>query len=134
MMVNSDNTACDALLARFGGPVAVRENLERLGVQGIRVDRSETEMAVDLLEAARPGSVTARDRASLMALDAGLTVEEREAYWLRYQGDVRDRATPMAMVELLTRFHQDATLKPRAPAPTRALDRWEAVLAHGSGD
>lgn len=105
----SDNTACDVLLSRMGGPAAVQENIGRLGVSGIRIDRSERDMAVDLLGAARPGAVKARDRASLMALDESLNEQERDAYFEAYQGDPRDRATPLAMLDLLTRFHLGET-------------------------
>lgn len=121
LMVKSDNTACDVLLARRGGPRAVTEHLRRFGIEGISVDRSEVEMAVDLLSAARPGSVTARDRAFLNALDQSLGPEEREAYFLEYQQDSRDRATPLAMVELLTRFQRGELLSPASTTFLRGL-------------
>jgi beta-lactamase class A len=78
-------------------------------------------MAVDLLSAARPGSVTARDRAFLNGLDQGLRAEEREAYFLEYQRDPRDRATPLAMVELLVRFQRGELLSAASTALLREL-------------
>jgi beta-lactamase class A len=90
----------------------VQQNLARLGISGMRVDRSERSMAIDLLEAARPGSVTARDRAFLTALDESLSVEERASYAESYQSDPRDRATPVAMVQLLAKFQRGAALSP----------------------
>lgn len=121
LMEQSDNTACDVLLARLGGPAAVNDNLRRLGIDGLRIDRSERQMAVDLLEAARPGSVTSDDRGSLMALDASLTPEERDAYFTAYQSDPRDRTTPLAMVELLARFHEGKALSPESTTLLRDM-------------
>jgi beta-lactamase class A len=45
MILNSDNTACDVLLRMCGGPPAVQSRLEAMGIHGIRVDRTEKEMA-----------------------------------------------------------------------------------------
>lgn len=79
MLRDSDNTAVDALVPRVGGAKAVNAVLRTLGVTGIRIDRSEREMAEDL-EA--PGGVA------------------------RYAADERDTSTPEAMTALLTKFHR----------------------------
>ena len=70
----SDNTASDYLLRLVGPPSVVRRMAE-LGAGGIRVDRTEREMAADLR---RPGGVE------------------------RYATDARDTATPDEMLNLLT--------------------------------
>jgi beta-lactamase class A len=77
MVSVSDNTASDALLRLIGGPQSVSLRLAELGLGGIRVDRSEKQMAADL---AKPGGVE------------------------RYARDVRDTASPEAMAELLVAF------------------------------
>jgi beta-lactamase class A len=77
MLRESDNTAADFLLPKVGGPAAVTKRLRELGIDGIRVDRSETQMAADLH---KPGGVA------------------------RYAVDPRDTATPNATVELLRKF------------------------------
>lgn len=74
MLRDSDNTAADFLLPRVGGGAAVTRRLRELGVRGIRVDRTEREMAADL---AKKGGVA------------------------RYAADPRDTATPDAAIELL---------------------------------
>lgn len=74
----SDNTASDALL-RMVGTQAVNARLAELGVTGIRIDRTETQMAADLKQ---PGGMA------------------------RYAKDVRDTATPDAMAALLATFWQ----------------------------
>jgi beta-lactamase class A len=45
MVSLSDNTACDYLLNKIGGPKVVEEHLQSLGVKGIMVNASEGEMA-----------------------------------------------------------------------------------------
>lgn len=73
----SDNTASDNTLRLIGGPAVVTKRMAELGVPNIRIDRSEKTIAQHLGE---PGG-----RA-------------------RYATDVRDTATPDAMVALLVRF------------------------------
>lgn len=77
MVTTSDNTASDALL-RIVGTKAVNQRLAQLGVRNIRVDRSEKQMANDILETA-----------------GGFD---------RYAVDPRDTSTPEAMAELLAAF------------------------------
>jgi beta-lactamase class A len=91
MLVESDNTAADALLARAGGPPAVTARLHALGVAGIRVDRSEDELARDLLDGGTP------------ALQ-------------RYLQDPRDTATPDGMADLLVLIARGQELKPATHA------------------
>ena len=47
MIIDSDNTAVDALLSRIGGPRGVTQSLRALGVTGVRVDRGERELHCD---------------------------------------------------------------------------------------
>ncbi|HEY0142452.1 MAG TPA: class A beta-lactamase [Thermoanaerobaculia bacterium] len=77
MTVESDNTACDALLRVVGGPRAVTTRMAELGASGVHVDRTEKEIGTDLKA---PG------------------------YEERYGSDVRDSATPDAMADLLVAF------------------------------
>ncbi|MCU1350451.1 MAG: beta-lactamase class [Acidobacteria bacterium] len=81
MLRDSDNTAADFLLPKAGGGAEVTKRLRELGVNGIRVDRSEREMAADL---AKKGGVA------------------------RFALDPRDTATPNAVIELLRRFEARA--------------------------
>ena len=74
----SDNTACDFLL-RMVGPASVTRRMAELGAAGVRIDRQEREIAADLR---KPGG-----RA-------------------RYVIDVRDTATPDAMLSLMIAIAQ----------------------------
>lgn len=75
----SDNTAADNLMKLVGGPKGVTIRMRELAVGGVRVDRSEKEIAADLR---KPGG--------------------REAY----ARDVRDTATPDSMADLLVTIWQ----------------------------
>lgn len=77
MVVTSDNTACDGLLKLVGGPAVVTKRLRDLGVKDIRVDRSESEMSIDL---------------------------HKDGGHAQYAVDPRDTSTPNAMVELLLKL------------------------------
>ena len=96
MLTEGDNSAADALLRLGGGPAGVTARLNALGVDRVRVDRGEAELARDLLDG---------DQA---AFDA-------------YLQDPRDTATPYAMSALLVAITRGNTLKP--PSQERLL-RW----------
>ncbi len=83
MVEESDNTACDVLLPLVGGPAAVTTMLRGLGVDGVRVDRSERELGRDI-EAEGPG----------------------------FSSDPRDQTTPEAMTSLLTRIFEGRAAGP----------------------
>ena len=76
-ITRSDNQATDALLAAVGGPQAVNRWLRRAGISGMRIDR---------------------DIATLVRDDGAVNPAT--------QIDVRDSATPAAMVRLLTGLYQ----------------------------
>ncbi len=79
MVSVSDNTASDVLLRLAGGPREVSTRMAALGLGGIRVDRSETQMAADL---------------------------DRPNGHANYAIDVRDTATPEEMAALLFAFRR----------------------------
>jgi beta-lactamase class A len=76
MVSHSDNTASDVLMKLVGGPRAVTARTAELGA-GVRIDRSEREMAIEL--------------------DKKGGVEQ-------YAVDPRDTSTPDAMAQLLVTF------------------------------
>ena len=87
MILNSDNTACDVLFRFTGGPPATESRLLALGIQGIRVDRTEKEISA--------------------------AYSASRAQFLK---DSRDTATPDAMAALLAKFEHGETLKPATTA------------------
>lgn len=120
MVKMSDNTACDALL-KLVPPPAVVTRMAELGVGGIRVDRSEAEIARDLK---KPGGVE------------------------RFVVDARDTSTPDDMANLLVAFFHkrdglsrsshDLLMRWMEESPTgarklRAGAPQGAIVAHKSG-
>lgn len=86
-LTRSDNQATDALLKVIGGPRAVNEWLRRVGVSGMRIDRDIATLVRD------DGEV-----------NPAVTV------------DIRDSATPQAMVRLLSGLHRGEWLSPSSRA------------------
>ncbi len=87
MVSHSDNTACDMLLERIGGPAEVTRVLRALGITGIRIDRSEYDMGRDI------GRLGAED----------------------FDRDGRDSSSPVAMASLLEMTQRaELQLKPES--------------------
>lgn len=100
---HSDNTAADMLLKVVGGPSRVTAFLRDHGIQGMRVDRGEREIAQEFQE---EGTLRAVGRNETPALrDARL----RQGY-AAYLKDPRDRATPDAAARFLQKLWQGRLL------------------------
>ena len=100
MMLVSDNTATDHLMARLGGPQAVMAYLRKLGVTGIDVSRPTGQLVADSrgFRLPPPGE---RDRRSLVRLLDRTPHAAREKAAAKFLEDPRDTTTPDAMVTLL---------------------------------
>lgn len=85
MLLNGDTTATDALIARAGGIKGIQAALKRLKLEGVRVDRTERQLAAD---AAAP------------TLD-------------RYLADTRDSTSARAFASLVVRLAAGNLLQPR---------------------
>ena len=90
-VAQSDNTASDVILRLAGGPEAVTAYVRSLGIDGLRVDRPEIQMAADT---------------------KGATPEQRRAAIERYVADPRDSTTPEAALALLARVAKRDALSP----------------------
>jgi beta-lactamase class A len=113
-VVDSDSAAVDFLIARLGGPQGVQAVLQRLGVNGIRIDRDERHLQTETA-----GLVWAPAFVDLEAVKAAIAARpssRRQAAFHDYLRDPRDRGTPAAMTLLLQRL-ADSTLLSRSSAP-----------------
>jgi beta-lactamase class A len=110
MVVDSDNSASDALMRLAGGPPAVTARLRELGVGGIDVNRYEAQFFLDGsgIRATPPESEWTV--ATLEALAAKVPPDEARAAEARYSSDARDTATPSATADLLARLHRGEAL------------------------
>ena len=112
----SDNTACDLLLERIGGPGAVVPALTRRRPLAIDVSRSEGGLA--LAEHGLPYSAAASQRALVDRLDTTVPPEAHRKAVAAFAGDGKDTATPDAMADLLALLQRGELL---SPASTRWL-------------
>ena len=102
MMMVSDNSATDVLLARVGGAVPVNARMCTLGLNGIRVDRTIQELVLDF-----GGHDTERLKHMLLPelrpLMRRPPADEatRLARHTHNAADLRDQATPRDMTRLL---------------------------------
>jgi UDP-N-acetylmuramoyl-tripeptide--D-alanyl-D-alanine ligase len=87
MLVASDNSASDILLRLAGGPATVNEQMHRLGIRDIRIDRSTATLIADF-----------------------------ETNNLRFLKDRRDTATPEGITNLLAQVWRGRVLQPKTSA------------------
>jgi beta-lactamase class A len=111
MLVDGDNTAADVLLRLVGGPEVVTAQLEEAGLSGIRVDRSEAELAFDTYGATPPPRSSWSPK-TLDAAFAAVPEEKRREALARFLQDPRDTATPDALVLLLRDAQEGRRLSP----------------------
>jgi beta-lactamase class A len=114
MMLISDNSATDMLLAKVGAD-KVNTRLRSLGIEGISVNRSCQELIMDFLgmDYAKYGhlpldEITAAQRGG----GARWTPEEEEKAILALSADPRDQATPKAMTALLAKIFRKEIIDP----------------------
>jgi len=124
MLVESDNTACDALLQRIGGPAAVTAWLREHGITDMRVDRSELELGNDWYGLRTLPPVSTWSRSSLAALRDAVPAPERAAADVAFAKDPRDQASPRAFTQLL------ALLQSRQAVSGTSTDTLLAMMAH----
>lgn len=120
MLVDGDNTAADILLRLSGGPEVVTAQLEEAGLSGIRVDRSEAELAFDTFGATPPPRAD-WSPASLDAAFAAVPEERRRAAFERFLEDPRDTATADALALLLRDAQEGRRLTPESRARLLSL-------------
>jgi beta-lactamase class A len=122
----SDSMACDILLDKLGGPIAVQRFLDNRGIGGINVDRYERE-----LQSETAGLVWRPEYADAKKYKADfdrLTKADRDKAHKRYQVDPRDRSTPEAMCSLLKQLAEKTLLKPESC--TRIMDILEGTVTY----
>ena len=100
VLLNSDNTATDALIKLSGGPAKIQAVLKTLdNLDGLRIDRYERDLqpqAVGLT----PNAIYA-DPAAFDAAIASLGEEKQRQATERFLRDARDQASPRAIASLL---------------------------------
>lgn len=112
-MIESDNTAADALLKLVGGPDVVERRMRALRLHDISVDRSEGQLLLDMAGVTNAPPSDEWTVELQRRLVADVDRESLNAARTRYLADERDTATPYATAELLARLKL-GDLLPRA--------------------
>ncbi len=112
---DSDNTAADVLMRRIGGPGALKSWLVEKGIIGLRVDRYEREMAVEVsgMPSFRPAW---RTNEAFTAARLAVPEAQRRAAWAAYATDVRDSTTTSAMLGFLRQLSAGNLASPQSTA------------------
>ncbi len=111
-MIESDNTAADALLKLVGGPEAVEQRMRRLGFTIINVNRFEGQLLLDMAgvtTAPPPEQWTVELQRRLVAEVDRPALNKGRAQYLQ---DSRDTATPYETAQLLGRLQLTNLLPP----------------------
>jgi beta-lactamase class A len=121
MIVESDNTACDKLMALAGGGPAVTRQLTARGLGCVTVSRPERKMTADFCRDARAPAPSSP--CDLTEAGMGRAIQAQLA-----RG--QDVATPKALAALLVALQQGRLLS--APSTALLLD-WMAATKPGRG-
>jgi beta-lactamase class A len=111
MLLNSDNTATDALLKLAGGPEKVQATIKTFGIDGLRIDRYERDLQPQAL--GLEPSPTFADPASLDSAFAALGEAKQKEALVRYLRDPRDTASPRAIATLILKLISGHLIQPR---------------------
>lgn len=104
MLLISDNSATDLLLARAGGGEAVTARMRAIGIDGIDVSRPTVQLIADWAGASPLPPQRDWAPAAWSPLLRAVPEEARRAAAARFDEDPRDTATPDAMTDLLARI------------------------------
>lgn len=112
---DSDNTAADVLMRKIGGPGALKSWLVEKGIIGLRVDRYEREVAVEVngMPSFRPAW---RTDEAWTAAKLAVPEPQRRAAWATYATDVRDTTTTSAMLGFLRQLAAGDLISPSSTA------------------
>ena len=111
MITESDNTATDICMGLAGGPAAVTENLRRIGITDLRVDRLTAEILRDFY--GLPGLATPAVVAEAYRNNPALVTEAGNRN-LNFEKDPRDHTTPLAMLQLLLAIDGGTAMSPES--------------------
>jgi beta-lactamase class A len=115
MVGESDNTAADVLQRTLGGSKVVQQILDGLGIKGVRIDRLEREIQVEMrgLDAKGFQPDWSSDEGLQKALSQ-LTESARRAALQNYYEDQRDTAAPKGICDFLVKLQTNHLLSQKS--------------------
>ena len=113
MMLISDNSATDMLLAKVGA-ANVNARLKALGISGISVDRPCQKLIMDYLgmDYAKYGHLSLDEITAARRGGGRWTPEDEKKAVLAFSADPQDQATPKAMTALLAKIYRREIIDP----------------------
>lgn len=111
MLLNSDNTAADALVKLAGGPEKIQAAIKTFAIDGLRVDRYERDLQPQA-SGLEPNAAYADPAAFEAAFNALGEAKQKEAL-ARYLRDPRDTASPRAVATLIVKVMSGHLIQPR---------------------
>ena len=113
MMLISDNSATDMLLAKVGA-ANVNARLKALGITGISVDRPCQKLIMDYLgmDYAKYGHLPLDEISAARRGGGRWTPEDQKKAVLAFSADPQDQATPKAMTALLAKIFRKEIIDP----------------------
>lgn len=113
MMLISDNSATDMLLAKVGAE-KVNARLKALGVAGMSVNRPCQKLIMDYLgmDYAKSGHLPLDDITATRRESDRWTPEDEKRAVLAFSADLQDQATPKAMTTLLAKIFRKEIIDP----------------------
>jgi beta-lactamase class A len=113
MMLISDNSATDMLLAKVGA-ANVNARLKALGISGISVDRPCQKLIMDYLgmDYAKYGHLSLDEITAARRGGGRWTPEDEKKAVLAFSADPQDQATPKAMTALLAKIYRQEIIDP----------------------
>ncbi len=112
MLLISDNSATDLVLAQAGGGSAVTARMKALGLDGIEVSRPTVNLISDWVGLKNLPPVSEWQPGIWGPLFEAVPEAEARAAAQAFDQDPRDTATPDAMTELLGKIHHKSLHKP----------------------
>lgn len=113
MMLISDNSATDMLLAKVGA-ANVNARLKAMGITGISVDRPCQKLIMDYLgmDYAKYGHLPLDEISAARRGSGRWTPEDEKKAVLAFSADPQDQATPKAMTALLAKIFRKEIIDP----------------------
>jgi beta-lactamase class A len=110
MMMNSDNSASDAILQASNGPANVTRRMSALGFKNILINRSILEMFLDTNHVNHAYLIKRQPVFFLERAFNSTPLIQKKKAWERFERDIRDTTTSDDMAKLLVKLYKKQAL------------------------
>jgi beta-lactamase class A len=110
MLINSDNSASDAVLQAANGPEYVTKRMRELGFKNIFINRSILAMFMDTNHVDHALLKQPRPVFSWKQIFNKVPLKQKALAWQRFENDIQDTTTPNDMAKLLVKLYKNQAL------------------------